>query len=444
LLAIAANKGPDAVRLAAVQNVTHLAYAPAVPLLVELSLAGDTDLATAARTCLASFPGSSADATILALLGHKDAKVRGMAVEMITQRHVDGLTARLLKTAEDADEIVRLAALKALRHEADVAELPALLQILLKARSPVESQAAESAVGALCARQVRPVAGNVVVVKAEYGDLRSGLTADVTKKAAALVKDGVLAIEASNENFGDPASRHVKRLRVDYRINGASGSKTVREGETLTFTATATPPEIVDAICVHMPAARGEAKLALLRTLRTTGGAKALQTVRAAMADSDSQVKETALVALCEWPTPDAIPAISELLKTPPTKTAKILALRGFVRLVPDEDAPDAMKFEALKDAMAQADRNEDKQLVLSALGNVATAEALALVASHLDNPVLKEEACLAAVAIAEKLTPGQRAAATTVMKQVAKTTSNKKLAARANAITRATKGPKK
>ena len=87
LLAIAAN-GPDAVRLAAVLNLTHLGYSPAVPLLAELSLTDKSDLATAARTCLANFPAKDADATILAMLAHKDAKVRSLAVEMIAQRNV--------------------------------------------------------------------------------------------------------------------------------------------------------------------------------------------------------------------------------------------------------------------------------------------------------------------------------------------------------------------
>ena len=62
------------------QNLTHLGYAPALPLLAELSLAGETDLAAAARTCLGNFPGKDADATILAMLAHNDAKVRSLAV----------------------------------------------------------------------------------------------------------------------------------------------------------------------------------------------------------------------------------------------------------------------------------------------------------------------------------------------------------------------------
>jgi len=108
--------------------------------------------------------------------------------------------------------------------------------------------------------------------------------------------------------------------------------------------------------------------------------------------------------------------------------------------LVPMQDAPDAKKLESLKEAMAQAERTEEKRLVLSALGNVATADSLALVASHLDTADLTEEACLAAVAIAEKIVTSHKAEVSAAMKQVAKLTANKKLAGRANALARQAK----
>ncbi|MGA2253888.1 MAG: HEAT repeat domain-containing protein [Thermoguttaceae bacterium] len=434
-LLAAASKGRDAVRLAAVQNLTHLGYAPALPLLAELSLAGGSDLAAAARTCLGNFPGKDADGTILAMLAHHDAKVRSLAVQMIGQRNIAGSTATVLKAAEDAEEIVRLAAFKALLHQASAADLPALLEILVKARSSADIEAAENVLIALCSRESKPASGNIVIIKAEYGDPSAGLSADVTKKVAEMAKAGALAIDASNDNFGDPANGHVKTLRVDYSVNGVNASKTVREQETLAITATSTPPAIVDAICAAIQEARGESKLALLRSLRTAHGPKALQSIRAAIADNDPQVKDTALHILCDWPTPDALPLIIDLATAPPTKTIKILALRGLVRLVPQNDALDAKKFDTLKSAMALADRDEERQLVLSALGNVPTTDALALVASHLDNPVLREEACVAAVTIAEKIADRHDARVIAVMKQVAKTTANKDLAARANSI---------
>jgi hypothetical protein len=279
-----------------------------------------------------------------------------------------------------------------------------------------------------------------VIVKATYGDLPAGASADVTAKVAELVKAGALSVEASNGNFGDPASGTPKTLRVDYTVNGVTVSKTARETETVTLTAVSTPPAIVEALCGALGGAQGEAKLALLRTLRTASGPKSLQTVQAAASDNDAQVKDTALRVLCEWPTADALPSVAELLKSPPTKTLKVLALRGFVRLVPMQDAPDAKKLESLKEAMGQAERNEEKRLVLSALGNVPTADSLALVAAHLEASDLKEEACLAAVAIGEKIASTHRAEVAAAMKQVAKLTSNQKLAARANALARQAK----
>ena len=153
-----------------------------------------------------------------------------------------------------------------------MAELPALLSILVEARSSAEAQMAEKAIRALCVRQSRPAGGNVVIIKAVYGDLPAGKSANATKKVAALIKAGTVVIDASNENFSDTAPRHPKKLRVDYSVNGVKASKTVAEGETLTLTATSTPPEIVNALCAALPGARGEARPALLRRCSRPAG----------------------------------------------------------------------------------------------------------------------------------------------------------------------------
>ena len=80
-----------------------------------------------------------------------------------------------------------------------------------------------------------------MIVKAVYGDLPDGNKTDMTVKVAAMVKDNALSAEATNDNFGDPAEGVVKKLKVDFTIDGAAGSKTVNEGETLTITAADKP-----------------------------------------------------------------------------------------------------------------------------------------------------------------------------------------------------------
>ncbi|MCX5682428.1 MAG: hypothetical protein NT049_01930, partial [Planctomycetota bacterium] len=83
-----------------------------------------------------------------------------------------------------------------------------------------------------------PKDGKLAIVKAEYGDLPGGGKVDVTKKVAEMVKDGALAVEATNENFTDPAEGVGKKLRVDYTCGGVAKSKTVEENETLKISAT--------------------------------------------------------------------------------------------------------------------------------------------------------------------------------------------------------------
>ena len=441
LLAIAGS-GPVNVRLAAIRALTQLGHAPAVALLTDLSLGAEAQLAAAARLCLGSFPGKEGDAAIVSMLNHKEPKARCLAIELIGQRSIPGTAASLLKAAEDPDEAVRMASLKALRDLAGAGDLPALLNLLVKAGSAPEMEAAESALGALCARQTGPVAGNVVIQKAVYGDLPNGPSADVTKKVAEIVKAGSLSVDASNDNFGDPAQGATKRLRVDYTVNGAPASKTVNEGESVTFTASAMSPACVDALCAALAQAPTSAKLALLRVLRSAGGPKALEAVRAAATDANAEIKETAIRTLCAWPTGDAMPQVAELAKNPPSPTFKILALRGYIRLIPQQDVPAAKKLEYLRDAMALADGNDEKKLVLSALGAIALVDSLAMVTPHLDNPNLKEEACVAAVGIAEKIAQSHPAQVAQAMQRVAKVTANKKLAARANALVQQTRRP--
>jgi hypothetical protein len=83
------------------------------------------------------------------------------------------------------------------------------------------------------ARAAEPLVGKLVIVKAVYGDLPDGQKSDVTEKVAGMVKDDRLSVEASNDNFGDPADGVVKKLKVDYTVGGVARSKTVNEAETL-------------------------------------------------------------------------------------------------------------------------------------------------------------------------------------------------------------------
>jgi hypothetical protein len=83
--------------------------------------------------------------------------------------------------------------------------------------------------------QTRPAdssAAKLVIIKAEYGDLANGKTADVTTKIAAMVKDNSLTVEANKATLGNGGTG-AKKLKVSYTVDGIYRTKTVEEGETL-------------------------------------------------------------------------------------------------------------------------------------------------------------------------------------------------------------------
>jgi hypothetical protein len=79
------------------------------------------------------------------------------------------------------------------------------------------------------------ISTRLIIRKAVYGKLPEGPSEDVTDQVAQLVRKNALSLKASNEMFGDPAGGVVKKLRVDYTLDGVDHSTTVSENHTLTI-----------------------------------------------------------------------------------------------------------------------------------------------------------------------------------------------------------------
>lgn len=424
-----ARAGAPESRLKAIGILDKLGDASSVGVLLGIAGEGDGEPAAASRSVLARLPGKETDAALGALLRDPKPATRCMAIELLAQRQVEGLVPTLLKTAQDdGEESVRLAALKSLRSLAGLGELRGLLDLLVRARSAEETRAAEAAATTVCMRSAKVETGSVEILKALYGDLPDGRFLDVTRQVRAIVKGGSLEIAASNGNFGDSAGGIVKSLKIDYRVGGRTASRTVRENETLDLSTRSVPPECVAEVLAALPKAPLQPKLALLRMLRAFGGTAALEAIRATAASAEGEVRETALRALFDWPDADAIPDLAQLARSAPAPVHRALALRGCLRLIREQQAPAAQKLAALKDAASLAAGEEETKLVLAALGTIPTAEAFALVAPHLDQPGVRDEAAAAALGIAEKMPPPRPADVTAAVEKIEKTAAGEQI----------------
>ncbi|HNX35273.1 MAG TPA: DUF1080 domain-containing protein [Kiritimatiellia bacterium] len=431
LIGLARGGVPES-RVAAIAALARLGGAESVPVLAELAGSDDTGVAEAAQTALAGFSGPTVDATIIALLGTPDPKLRRVGVELVGRRRIASAMPELLRLAGGAEPPLCGASLKVLADLAGVKELPALLGIL---QSTAAVEAAERAVSAVCARQSVAVPGAIVIRKAVYGVLPDGPQKDVTAKVAALVKAGNATLDVANGTFGDAAPGKVKRFTIEYAVNGVSRSAVANEGATLRLDmgAGSIPPAVIEPLMAAYGQAQGAPKLALLRILCSAGGEKALGIVRAAAVDPHAELKEAAQRALCDWPLAEVLPDLEKIIQSEPNQKIKILALRGYVKLVPAQEVAAAQKLASLKKAFGWAGRDEERRLVLASLSAAPTPEALAFAADSFDVPGLKEDACQAAVAIAENLA-GEPGPVAEIMEKVSKSSGNEVLVKRAKA----------
>jgi len=77
----------------------------------------------------------------------------------------------------------------------------------------------------------------VVTIRSARYEAADGRGADVTDKVAELVKSGQLDIPATNTLFGDPAYNSVKKLVVEYDLDGKPMKKTTAENDTMELVA---------------------------------------------------------------------------------------------------------------------------------------------------------------------------------------------------------------
>lgn len=172
------------------------------------------------------------------------------------------------------------------------------------------------------------------------------------------------------------------------------------------------------------------AKIKLLGTLAGLGDPAALAELRKHLA-AEGEVKKAAVRAVAEWPDATPINDMLALAKNDSSASVKVLALRGYVRMIGlTKNAK--QKLAAYSQAMELASRPDEKKLVLAGLGDVATVEALAKVEGYLTDPALKNEAFVAYERIGELLAGKNADAARAALNRVVESSGNKGLAEKA------------
>ncbi|MBN2130458.1 MAG: HEAT repeat domain-containing protein [Sedimentisphaerales bacterium] len=167
-------------------------------------------------------------------------------------------------------------------------------------------------------------------------------------------------------------------------------------------------------------------RASLLRTLGRIGDNSALPILRAALPSREESVQDAAIRALSEWPTPEPLPDLLKVAQTAENKVHRVLALRGFVRLIGlDSDRSPEETIDLYRKAMDLAGDAAEKKRVLSGLAGTKSLAAMNMAAEYLDDVALFLEAESAAVTIGQAIYAEYPQQTTEVLRKVVKDTKN-------------------
>lgn len=294
-----------------------------------------------------------------------------------------------LGDADDADALI------ALLGDPDAALADAARMSLIKLADPktdarvVRALAKQPADAAACVRLLG-VATFRKSPKAASKLLPYAGHADAAVRAAAFA---ALADQAGAEHLGEVFAAACK----------ASDAKEVRAAEKALLALSRKHPAAATAATGPLLAtAAPERRSLLLQSLGLAADPAGLPLVLAALNDADREVADNALRVLADW---RALPAAAPLLeqaKSHASPSLRILALRGYIRLIPQADDVNA-RATMCKEAAALTTRDSEKLLLAAAYATVPTPETVAALKSCLASEALKAEALRALRAVALK-----------------------------------------
>lgn len=406
---------PDADKLYRVAALHGLALSEgdaAAPILAEALTGSDEELRSAASRFFGDIPGPRATEALAGLVATTPATGQVLLLQELQERGDTAARPAVVAAIASPSAPVRAAALQALATVGTAEDVP-LLARLASANNGNESNFARTSLARLKGTDV-----NSAILTAMK-------TAAPTEKAeiirALAARDARVAVPDLITEINDPDATVQTEVMNSL---GALGDQTTlqpivtaivtaktdtqRDAASKAFNAILgrlpTPASGANAVLAALPGADAASRISLLGLLGSTGGAGGLAAVKSALKDNSTDVQDTAINVLANWPDATALPVLLDVAGTDTSRSHQVLALRGIVSQIGQADMPAAQKIALLKNAMTFAHRPEDRQLVLSGYGQIADPAALQVLTGYLDNNELKEQAAASLVRLAKTL----------------------------------------
>lgn len=384
----------------------------AIDIVIEALKSNDPAMQAGAIALVRDIPGREITEALAKQLPNLPAAGQVQLLSAFADRADAAALPAVIKASQSGDESVRIAAIKAVGQLGDASSVSLLSGRAALARGE-EQKAARESLYRLRGQEVDQAI--LAAIPSAQADVKIELIQSVGQRNAVSGIPVLLKTAQDPDTKVQRESFKVLKTVADEKFLPAlvellikTKSESVRGEAEKTVAAVAhkighkdRQAEVVLAAIAQVVDV--EARCSLLSVLGRIGDNSALPELRKALADDNAKIQDAAIRALSDWPNPAPVDDLLKVAKTSDNQVHRILALRGFVRLLGLETGqPADQMIKLYQQAMELAPNVPEKRKVLSGLANTKSLAALEMAATCLEDSALQQEAEIAVVKIAE------------------------------------------
>ena len=394
---------PPQVRGAALRGAIIVRGKDGVPLIAEAIQGPDYALAAAAVRAAMEMPGSEITEALASELPKALAERQGLLITALADRGEPEVLPAVLKAAQSGDVQLRILALRTLKRVGDASCLPALLSAAAEGNAEVSQAALESlaslqdkSVDDQVAKQLSQAQGKTRMVLIDLATRRRTAAAAPALWQAADDADPAVRVAALT-GLGaviEPTDlpKLIARLAATKdNTEAAALDKALRE----VSLRAADRDSVAAQFAAALPTVDEPVKARILETLDAVGGKTALEAVAAAARSENDALRAAAFRVLGQWNSVDAAPILLDLYNAVNDQRLKVRAIRGYIRIARQFDMPADRRAEMCRTALAAADRDADKRLVLEVLLRYPSDEMESIAQEAAKVPALQDESAV-------------------------------------------------
>ena len=398
--------GENHFRAAALDLVVQARGEGAIDDLLGAMTDSSRQLRGAALGLASRIPGEAATGRWVAASKAARPEVRSEIISMLGARGDRSAYAAVAEAVNDVDGSVRRAAIEAAARLGHTESVPVLLALLQRSQDPADIAEIRKALDQFPSAQVIPAAVEslsrltppaCVMVTDLLGTYGTAVPAAPIIALAKSSKGPVrlAALKALGPIAGEKDQPELIALLLDAE---KEEERLAAQKSIVSLCSRIADPEMrAEKLLEAYGNAGPEGRARLLRSLGRVGGSKALAVVAGETQNKNVDLRDAAVRALAEWPTIDAYDRLLAVAKSKEQLNLRVLALRGCVRVVESSQISPMEAVRYHEKTLAAAERVDEKRLVLGALANLRSPEALKVAIPYVSDDSLGLDAAMAA-----------------------------------------------